>query len=99
MSEKKLLTVEQVALRVGCSAKTINLWYQWKRTNPLSKYVELLPEYTRSTSKGQRLWDPDAVWSLIEFRRTIPHGRNGIMGSVSQKYMRNRRSKNAENDK
>ena len=85
------LSVEQVALLVGCSTKTINLWYQWKRTNPASEYVELLPNYYQETSKSQRFWNSEDVWKLIEFRRVIPHGRGGIMGEVSQKYKRKRR--------
>lgn len=83
---EKLLRLEEVALLVGCSSKTINNWYAWKRTNPDHELVKLLPDFIQSGARQTRYWKQSDVWQLIQFRSSIPQGRNGILGSVTQKY-------------
>lgn len=86
MSTEKLLKVEEVALLVGCSIHTLNLWYRFKKNNPENEYAQLLPEFTQSGPLQTRYWKESDVYKLIEYQTKIPKGRNGIMGNVSRKY-------------
>ena len=90
------LRVEEVALLVGCSVKTINNWYWFKAKNPDNEYAKTLPDFIRHGSRGTRYWNKDEMWKLIEFRQSIPKGRNGILGSITQKYCKCRKAKNNE---
>ena len=45
LEEKETLKIEEVAVLLGCSAKTIENWYAFKRKKPNNKYALLLPEY------------------------------------------------------
>lgn len=90
------LNVEKVALLVGVSVKTINSWYSFKAKNPDNEYAKMLPEFERSTVRGTRYWQYDDVTKLIEFRAKVPHGRNGILGDVTQRYARKKRAKAKE---
>lgn len=85
MDEK--INVTTLAFLVGVTVQTISLWYKWKDTNPNHELAKLLPEYTRG-ERNTRYWNKSDVWKLIEFKQSIPEGRNGIMGSVTQKYVR-----------
>ena len=40
--ENQQLNVEQVAMLVGVSAKTINNWYWFKREHPENQYAQKL---------------------------------------------------------
>lgn len=82
------LRVEEVALLVGCSVKTINNWYWFKASHPDNEYAKMLPDFIRKGAKGTRYWDKDDMWQIIEFRQKLPKGRNGILGDVTQKYYR-----------
>lgn len=86
MSNDRLLKVEEVALLVGCSVKTINNWYTWKKENPEHELAKTLPDFIQSGARQTRFWKQSDVWSLINFKTVIPQGRNGILGSVTQKY-------------
>lgn len=88
MAKERLLKIEEVALLVGCSCKTINNWYAWKKTNPDNELVKLLPDFTQSGQRQTRYWKQADVYKLIEFKTKIPQGRNGILGSVTQKYLK-----------
>jgi len=85
---EKLLNVSEVSLLVGSSIQTIASWYRWKDLNPEHPLALLIPEYTRIGNRRTRYWQRDDVWKLIEFKNSIPQGRNGIMGSVTQKYVK-----------
>lgn len=93
--EKKLLRAEEVALLVGCSVPTLNHWYRFKKENPNHEMSKLLPEFVQSDTRQQRYWTEDSVYKLIEFRSKLPHGRAGILGSVTQRYVKKKGSKNA----
>lgn len=95
----RLLKIEEVAVRIGSSVKSINNWYWFKRTEPDSDYAKMLPDYIQEGNRQTRYWEESDVWKLIEFKNNLPKGRNGIMGSVTQKYIRTRKEReiNAEN--
>lgn len=92
---EKLLRIEEVAVLVNVSVKSINEWYVFKRTEPDNKYAKMLPEPKRDDT-GRRLWRESDVDKFIKFHNEIPKGRNGIMGKVTQRYYKNRGRKNGE---
>ena len=83
--DEKLLNVSQVSLLVGSSIQTITSWYKWKELHPDNPLVKFLPDYTRG-ERRTRYWKQSDVWLLMKFKEIINHGRNGIMGDVTQKY-------------
>lgn len=85
---RTLLRIEEVAVLVGVSVQTINNWYKFKQLNPDNEYSKLLPEYERLGGGKQRFWDKADINQIIAFKRTVPKGCKGIMGSVTQKYVR-----------
>lgn len=90
MIDRKLLTIEQVACEIGVSAKTINNWYWFKQRNPdiQNEYIDLLPDFIQAGERQTRYWRRTDLDKLREFKDSIPRGRNGFMGSVTQKYLR-----------
>lgn len=86
--ENRKLRVEEVAVMIGSSVKSINNWYMFKKQNPDNELAKLLPEFKQEGTRMTRYWNESDIWKLIEFKQSIPHGRNGIMGSVTQKYYR-----------
>ena len=84
---KKDLKVEEVAVLVGVSVKTINYWYMFKHQNPRDKNAKRLPKYRMVKVNGRdtRLWKYEDIPSIVEFKNAIPKGRNGFMGSVTNK--------------
>ena len=94
--DNQKLNVEQVAMLVGVSAKTINNWYWFKKEHPESVYAQKLPPYSQAHDKATRYWTMEAVYALIEFRADIPRGRNGILRDVTQKWSRKRREENGK---
>ena len=67
----------------------------------LVEYSKMLPDFERKTGRGTRYWQSDDVAKLIEFRAKVPHGRNGILGDVTQRYTRKKKEelKNGKKDK
>lgn len=94
---EKLLRVEEVAISVGVSVKTINNWYWFKREHPNNKLAKILPEYIQESERQTRRWRQSDIWKLVEFKSKIPKGRNGIMGDVTQKYYRKSKKEQAVN--
>lgn len=90
MAEQKL-RIEEVALLVGASTQTINNWYRWKRSNLDHPLAKLLPDYVQEGPRQMRYWNKSDIWSITEFKNSIPHGRNGILGDITQKYARNKK--------
>ena len=84
----KLLNVSEVSMYVGSSIQTISSWYRWKDLNPDHELAKIIPEYTRIGNRRTRYWTMADVWKLVEFKKSIPQGRNGIMGAVTQKYVK-----------
>ena len=83
---ERLLKLEEVAILIGSSGKSINNWYWFKRENPDNEYAQMLPDYVQYGPRQTRYWRESDIWKLIKFKQSIPQGRNGIMGSVTQKY-------------
>ena len=84
------LRVEEVATILGCSINTINAWYRFKAHEPDNEFAKMLPEFTRAgTSKNSaRLWNQSDIKKLVEFQKSRPVGRNGVMGEVTQRYVK-----------
>lgn len=85
--EVKLLTLEEVALTIGVSIYTINVWYKFKRTNPENEIAQMLPDYVQNGGRQKRYWKESEIYKFLQFKENLPHGRNGIMGEVTQKYV------------
>lgn len=88
MSDKKLLNATETSMLVGTTVPTLNMWYKWKRLNPGHPMAELLPDYKVIGNKNTSYWTPGDVEKLIEFKNSIPKGRNGILGEVTQRYVK-----------
>lgn len=86
--ERILLTIEQVAVTCGVSVQTLNNWYRFKRENPTNEYAKLLPNYITIGGHGQRFWDKSDLPALLAFKNNMPKGCKGVMGSVTQRYVK-----------
>ena len=95
---ERLLKIEEVAILIGSSSKSINNWYWYKREHPESDIVRLLPDYIQEGSRQTRYWKESDIWRLLEFKQAIPHGRNGLMGDVTQKYYRKNKQEGTDGD-
>lgn len=84
--EERLLRLEEVAILIGSSGKSINNWYMFRKQNPDNEYAKMLPDFIQQGARQTRYWKESDVWKLIEFKQSIPQGRNGIMGCITQKY-------------
>ena len=93
---EKLITVNELAVLVGCSPNTIDQWYRWKKLHPEHELTKLLPDYKQLGERQLRLWKTSDAWSLIEFKTKIPKGRNGILGDATQGYARKKRREKHE---
>lgn len=82
---ERMLKIEEVALMLGVSTQTINIWYRWARENPDNELAKLVPQYVQTGSRQTRYWTQSDVWKLVEFSKSIPRGRNGIMGDITQR--------------
>ena len=96
MNKKDYLRLEEVAILVGVSFKTINTWYAFKRANPENEFAKILPDYIQVGKRGTRFWNRDDLWKLVQFHHSIPQGRNGIMGCVTQKYYKKEENNSGE---
>lgn len=85
---RTLLRIEEVAVMCGVSTQTVNNWYKFKRENPNNEYAKLLPDFERIGGHGQRFWDKADITSLMAFKSKMPKGCKGVMGSVTQRYVR-----------
>ncbi len=92
----KRLAVAELAVAIGSSVPTISSWYRWKRENPENEYAKLLPDFFRGGAHRTRYWHESDIPGILEFKNSIPQGRNGIMGSVTQRYLKkNKDDRNA----
>lgn len=85
---ERLLKAVEVALLVDISVPTLNNWYVYKRNNPDDKMAQLLPDPIQQTNRQTRYWREEDISKLIEFKSKIVWGRNGFMGSVTQRYVK-----------
>ena len=84
--QDRLLRLEEVAILIGSSGKSINNWYMFKKQYPDNAYAKILPEFIQEGERQTRYWKESDIWRLIKFKSSIPQGRNGVMGSITQKY-------------
>ena len=89
-----LIKATELAYKVGASVQTISMWYKFKEENPDSEYSHMLPDFVCIGANRTRYWKASDVEKLIIFRNSIPRGRNGVLGSVTQRYV----GKSKEND-
>lgn len=92
MAERRI-KIEEMALAVGVSSKTIRNWYKFKRENPTHELSKMLPDIERDNLRKTMLWKQSDVWKLIQFKEKLPTGRAGIMGSVTQAYVKKEEKK------
>lgn len=93
---EQMLRIEELALVIGVSTQTINNWYRWKRAYPDNEYAKLLPDYEQKNTRGMRLWKRSDVWAVINFKNSIPHGRNGVLGDITQRRYEYKKGKTNE---
>lgn len=93
---EQLLKIEEVAILVGVSTQTINIWYRWRKHNPDNEYAKMLPDFIQQGKRQMRLWKKSDLWALIEFKNAIPRGRNGILGDVTQRRYKYKEAENGQ---
>ena len=92
------LRIEEVAISIGVSVNTINSWYRFKRQNPNDKFAKMLPDYKQDGGeRSVRYWDESDIDKLMAFKDAKPVGRNGVMGIVTQKYVKKENKSEKEN--
>lgn len=84
-----MFNVTEVALIVNSSINSINNWYRFKKLNPDNEYAKLLPDFIQKGERRTRYWKQSDIDKLLEFKNKLPKGRNGILGSVTQKWNKN----------
>lgn len=85
---RTFLKIEEVAVLCGVSVQSVNNWYKFKRENPNNEFARLLPDYQTLEGSRQRIWDKSDINALIEFKQKMPKGCKGVMGSVTQRYVK-----------
>jgi len=90
MKEREI-RIEELAVAVGVSVKTVNNWYAFKEAEPDHELAKLLPNFTQSHPRGTRSWKIGDIWRIKEFKSKIKTGRNGVMGAVTQKYKKEKK--------
>lgn len=63
-----MLKINDVALCVDVSEKTIINWYRWKASHPGHKLSELLPDYLTDVKTGVRYWRAADIILLTKFK-------------------------------
>lgn len=100
MKTVQRLRIEEVAIRIGVSVNTVNSWYRFKKQNPDDEYAKMLPDYTQEGGdRSVRYWTEQDIDKLLEFKNKRPTGRNGVMGIVTQKYVKKENRHGKENQK
>ena len=85
-----VVRVEELAVIIGSSVPTISSWYRWKKLNPEHEMAKVLPDFFRYGPRRTRYWHESDIPALLQFKNSLPQGRNGIMGSITQKYVKNK---------
>jgi hypothetical protein len=85
---KRKLNATEVAVLVGCSIPTLNYWYAFKRQNPENEFAKMLPDFIQSSARQTRYWNEEDIFKIVKFKNSLPKGCNGVLGSVTQKYVK-----------
>ena len=89
MSEDRMIKAQELSMLIDTSVQTITVWYKWKETHPEHELAKLLPDYTRiKGGRKTRYWKYSDVAKILEFKKSLPQGRGGIMGDVTQMYVK-----------
>ena len=92
------LRIEEVAIFIGTSVNTINSWYRFKKQYPDDEYAKMIPDFERGGGeRGIRYWNQESIEQLIDFKNKRPKGRKGVMGAVTQKYVKKEKKHGKEN--
>lgn len=87
--DDRLIKVSELSMLIDSSTQTISGWYRWKELHPEHELSRLLPDYERGGDNSRtRYWHSSDVWKILEFKSKIPKGRNGLMGEITQKYVK-----------
>lgn len=90
--KERTIRVEELALAVGVSVKTINNWYAFKQADPQNELAKMLPDFTQEYPRATRFWKFSDIWKIKEFQSKVTVGRNGSMGIITQKYVKKENS-------
>lgn len=85
---ERLINAMETSLLVGVTVPTLNSWYKWKQLEPDHELAKLLPDYIKVGNKNTRYWKESDIYKILEFRTKLPIGRNGVLGKVTQKYVK-----------
>lgn len=85
---EKYYRAEETAAMVGISLQTLNIWYAFKRLNPNSERAQMIPDCIQADKHMVRYWTKNDIKKLKRFKETVKHGRNGVMGSITQRYVK-----------
>lgn len=99
MKKEKKLNINELSLAINVSLNTINYWYRFKKHFPEEELSKELPDFEQEGEKATRYWKQSDVWKLIEFKKKVPHGRNGVMGAITQKYVNKTTKGGKKNEK
>lgn len=86
--KERAIKVEELALAVGVSVKTVNNWYAFKQADPQNELAKMLPDFTQEHPRATRFWKYSDIWKIKDFKSKVIIGRNGHMGSITQKYVK-----------
>ena len=84
---KTLFTMDETAVAVGVTRQTLYNWYRFKKEEPDNDYAKSIPEPV--TIGNQRFWSKSDINALMRYKKSLPKGRNGVMGRVTQAYIGN----------
>ncbi len=87
--EGRVIRIEEMAVLIDSSVPTISSWYRWKAQNPEHPAAKNLPDFFRVGPHRNRCWHESDIPAMKAFKASIKQGRNGLMGSVTQKYVKN----------
>ena len=93
MQKDKILSLAEVAVKLGVSVFTINNWYAFKRLQPDHPMAKLLPEYIQENPRSARKWKAEDLKYLRQFKRQVVVGRSGFLGCATQRYKKETKCK------
>ena len=97
MDEERMYSIEEVAVILGVSYKTLCNWYAYKRKFPDDVWSQKLPEYILGgDKKTKRLWKDSDLEKLFAFKTELPRGRGGVLGKVTQVWYHNNKGNKNE---
>ena len=58
----------------------------------------MLPDFVRIGKRNTRYWKEEDAEVIKEFRKKLPQGRNGALGSVTQRYVKKNHEQSANDE-